>query len=58
MTGPPTLRQAAQGRGEPSRTTIKTFGGDGLGINSHQCFWIPRQLAAGRFIVGWALLLS
>ena len=28
-TGPPTLRQIAQGRGEQSRTTINTFGGDG-----------------------------
>src|SRR4030095_5119842 len=28
-TGPPTLRQVAQGRGEQSRTTINTFGGDG-----------------------------
>ena len=27
-TGPPTLRQVAQGRGEQSRTTINTFGGD------------------------------
>ena len=38
----------AQGRGEQdSRTTIKTFGGDAYGINSHGYFLIPRQLAAG-----------
>jgi hypothetical protein len=37
----------AQGRGEHSRTTIKTFGGDAFGINSHRYVLIPRQLAAG-----------
>jgi NitT/TauT family transport system substrate-binding protein len=33
-TGPPTLRQVAQGRGEQSRTTTNTVGGDGPGISS------------------------
>ena len=28
----------AQGRGEHSRTTIKTFGGDAVGIKSHGMF--------------------
>ncbi len=38
----------AQGRGEQdSRTTIKTFGGDAFGTNSHRYVLIPRQLAAG-----------
>jgi hypothetical protein len=32
MTGPPTLRQAAQGRGEQSRTTMKTFASDNLTV--------------------------
>jgi hypothetical protein len=36
----------AQGRGEHSRTTIKTFGGDAFGINSRRYILIPRQLAA------------
>ena len=37
----------AQGRGEHSRTTIKAFGGDALGINSHRYVPKTRQLAAG-----------
>jgi hypothetical protein len=36
----------AQGRGEHSRTTIKTFGGDAFEINSRRYILIPRQLAA------------
>jgi hypothetical protein len=35
--------QARAGTGPP----IKTSGGDALGINSHGCVLIPRQLAAG-----------
>src|SRR5262245_14176606 len=54
-TGPPTLRQTAQGRGEQSRTTIDTFGGDGPRISSFRlstsrfclflflCLFVPGQ---------------
>jgi hypothetical protein len=45
----------AQGRGEHSRTTMKTFGGDNVGINFHGYFLSPRQLAAGRFIAAYSL---
>ena len=40
-TGPPTLRQTAQGRGEQGQTTIKTFGGDEFG-SRHTGLSIPR----------------
>jgi len=44
---PPDPFDVAQGRGEHSRTTIKTFKSDAFGINSHRYVLIPRQLAAG-----------
>ena len=40
----------AQGRGEHSRTTIKTFRGDASGRNSQFYVLIPRSLA-GQFIL-------
>jgi non-heme chloroperoxidase len=50
LTGPPTLRQTAQGRGEQGRTTIKTFGSDNFGMDFREWFLMPLQLAARWFV--------
>ena len=50
LTGPPTLRQTAQGRGEQGRTTIKTFAGDNFGMDFREWFLMPLQLAARWFV--------
>jgi hypothetical protein len=39
--------QAKAGTGPP----IKTFGGDALGISSHRCILIPRQLLRGSSVL-------
>jgi ABC-type nitrate/sulfonate/bicarbonate transport system substrate-binding protein len=60
-TGPPTLRQVAQGRGEQSRTTINTFGGVGPRTSSFRlstprfclflflCLFVPGQTFSAEF---------
>jgi hypothetical protein len=41
----------AQGRGEHSRTTIKTFGGDAFRTNSHHDVLTPRRLLLGNLFM-------
>ena len=54
-TGPPTLRQVAQGRGELSRTTIKTFEGDAFGKKPHRGVSIPRQQGSPTLESKWTV---